>query len=75
MDTNGPPSDSPKVVLPLRDQWPPVIRPPIQGKAKIIEDQVVTHTINVVKAREVEQPKEIITFQNLGKYLMPLLNE
>lgn len=33
-----------KVVLPPMDQWPPAIRPPIKGVAKIIEDRPLVGT-------------------------------
>lgn len=38
-----------KVVLPPREEWPPVIRPAIQGRVKVLEDVPLDgHTVKVV---------------------------
>lgn len=38
-----------KEILPPREEWPPAIRPAIQGKAKILEDRTLTEcTVKVV---------------------------
>lgn len=39
-----------KIVLPPREEWPPVIRPPLGGKSMIIEDRPVDLNIKVVDA-------------------------
>lgn len=44
-----------KIVLPPREEWPPVIRPALQGKVRILEDRLLEgHKITIVNKNKKE---------------------
>lgn len=69
-----------KVVLPPRDQWPPVKRPPIKGVVKIIEDR----PLEGIKVRVVDQgrkkpdvppPRSTDGVQAIMAQMMPMMEK
>lgn len=48
-----------KEILPPREEWPPCIRPPLKGKAKILEDcTLLDHNIKIVNSSKDSRAKE-----------------
>lgn len=76
-----------KEILPPKEEWPPIIRPALKGKVKIIEDRPLEgHTIRIVSDKEEGKSKVENTAQrsatekkgevhSLMEKLTPLLNK